>query len=74
MKQRCEGCKFFDCGEQCKCKCHYGSTDKIRHDHGAEDLKPKQKKDSGSGNEVAEVSLAGDANEVAMEGLSALFG
>ena len=27
---------MFDCGSKCKCKCHYGSTDKIRQDHSAE--------------------------------------
>jgi len=64
MKQRCEGCKFFDCGEQCNCKCHHGVTDKIRQDHGAEDLKPKIE------NESKETAVG----SVSQEGLSALFG
>ncbi len=29
MKQRCNGCKFFDCGDECQCHCHYGSAPKI---------------------------------------------
>ena len=33
---RCQACDFFDCGIKCKCECHFGGTDKIRQDHGAE--------------------------------------
>ena len=36
---RCGACEFFNCGEKCQCKCHCGSTPKIRKDHGAESLK-----------------------------------
>jgi len=36
LKQRCEICEKFDCGEKCKCKCHYGTTNKIRTDHASE--------------------------------------
>lgn len=70
MKQRCEGCKYFDCGEKCRCKCHYGVTNKIRQDHGSEDLKSKQKNES-KGLDGLE-QLAG--TEATVEGLSALFG
>lgn len=34
---------MFDCGDKCKCKCHYGVTSKIRQDLGAEDIKQPQK-------------------------------
>ncbi len=43
MKQRCEICEMFDCGSKCKCKCHYGVTEKIRQDLKAEDVKQPQK-------------------------------
>ena len=36
MKQRCNICEMFDCGEKCKCQCHFGATNKIRQDHDAE--------------------------------------
>lgn len=43
MKQRCKACEFFDCGNKCQCKCHYGSTAKIRTDLSPEDAKQPQK-------------------------------
>lgn len=49
---------MFDCGDKCKCKCHFGVTDKIRQDHEAEKGSAPIKK----------------SEEQAMEGLSALFG
>lgn len=36
MKQRCNICKLFDCGNKCQCSCHFGTTSKIRQDHNAE--------------------------------------
>jgi len=61
-KSRCEGCKFFNCGDKCKCKCHYGSSPKIRTNHNVSDLRRLQKHKTSR------------TEEQAMEGLSNLFG
>lgn len=62
MKQRCEICKMFDCGNKCKCKCHYGITGKFRQDLEPEDVEQLQKLEQQK------------SEEQAMEGLRALFG
>lgn len=41
-KQRCHICKEFNCGEKCTCKCHYGTTPKIRHDLETETQKSEE--------------------------------
>jgi len=43
MKQRCEICEKFECGEKCKCSCHYGVSDKIRQDQEPEGVGQPQK-------------------------------
>ena len=68
-KQRCEICVMFDCGSKCKCKCHYGSTPKIRTDHGIEGLTRKQRL-----KKMQEDFEKTKTEEAAMEGLSSLFG